>query len=232
MNINQLVMGNLVNKKPPVILSSSGGSKCMEYLKKYNFGKNQVHLSFWDKEFRNAFSQNIIKDLSKLGQVTTLPFKKDQSNELINNNFDTIVMHGGNTKTIQNEILKYNLYNTLKNMCQNILYLGWSAGVDIARWLKIIPDIPIKVHWNMFYDNKDFYQKNVHQHKTKRSSDELSTIDSIESNKSKLYYLLFDESVLIYNNGKFIEDGEMFIRKNGKWFYRDKNNKVQQQSPW
>lgn len=77
----------------------------------------------------------------------------------------------------------------------------------------------------MFEKNKDLYDKSVHDNLS------ISNIDMINKFKGD-YYLLFDESFIVYKNFKFESFGPLYYRKNNKWIFKDKNDKIIDKNPF
>lgn len=85
----------------PKILSSSGGNRVTRYIKNKKLGKNQYHISLWDIDYKRPSITNVMKELKPLGNQYTIYDKNIDMN-----NIDLIVMHGGNTETILNNLKK------------------------------------------------------------------------------------------------------------------------------
>lgn len=211
---------NQKSKNGYIFLASSGGLECVKNLQKLTNGKGQYHISLWDLDFSKKSTKQNIKDFSTIGQTNKLFFnsKKQQveSIEILKSSkLKSLIVHGGNTKTIINNIYKFKLKEYLINIAKTKIYIGISAGVDVALQLKLIPNLQIYVHWDIYEKSKKYYQDNIFQNSP---NDKRQKIDEYINESKHDIYLVFDDSYFLFVNNEMKIYGKMYTRQNNKWY--------------
>lgn len=219
-----------------VFLTSSGGMHCVNHLKELNIGKNQCHISLWDNEFVKPAKRKAVEEFETIGTVNRLFFQTEEltkwSTELLNRpEMDTVVVHGGNTRTIINEINRLRLDSILRKFAKERTYVGISAGIDVAFRYGIVPDsIPsIRAHWNLYEENPDWFDKNVHGYG--QDGKTLHIHESIKRCRSA--YLMFDNAYLLcmFEQEYVVPYGKIYHLAEGQWHLYENGRAKKIKSP-
>jgi len=204
-----------------LFLSSSGGLNCINHIKKIGKGKKQLHISLWDLDYDTLHVKKSLKMFGEIGVVFPLYFNstgdiRGNINILENSNiFDTLVMYGGNTKTIIDKIKSFKLLPYIKKYAEEKVYVGISAGVDVAKIFNLCPQINSNVHWDIYEEDPIRYQNYIFQESPENKK---PPIKEYINNTKGDYYLIFDDGYFVYKNKNFVPYGKMYYRHNGIWY--------------
>lgn len=214
-------------------LTSSGGMACVNQIKQLGFGENQAHISLWDTEYMTNPKREAVCEFETIGTANRLFFDTEEkvkySLELLKQ-ADTVIVHGGNTRMIRDRINELRIREVLKQFAQSKVYVGISAGTDIAMgffpfWKST--DQMIKVHWDLYEHDRDFYNKDCHGYGG-------ITILNVEDAIAKYVgpvYLMFDSSYFLVRGQLISMHGKMYYRLNGDWFLHENDKHTQIESP-
>ncbi len=208
-----------------IILASDGREDTAAFVEQACIGAPypQYHISLWDTQFAKSGSRGCLEAFRQIGIPNLLRFDTEQHLDdayavLKHPQPKTIVVHGGNSKTIINRVYELELLPWINyNLKQGGIYVGWSAGIDVATHFGIANlTQSLRVHWNMFIDDPENYNLNVHGYP---EFNRLPIRQAIAETTKDIY--LMPDGAFVAKMGEqdtFYPYGEMWMRKGDEWF--------------
>jgi len=199
-----------------IILTSLISHPVITHILNLRKGKSKVqyHLSLCDSNFSKYKTRQELLKCNKISVPQKLIFNtreqiENSINILSNLKFDILVLHGGSN--ILKNIKKYKLSNYLKKIVNNKICVAISTSRDIIIKFNFCPNINIFDDWEIYENNKTFYQNNIFQ---KSPKDIRVPIKQYIAEHELNSYLLYKDSFIEYYKNQLIPHGRMKIIKN------------------